>query len=60
MLMDVHQHITTKLNSAEKQLTLLFISVFASDCLLGPTNGEWWAPSVVVGGPWMLCMQGSG
>jgi len=34
-----------KFNSDEKQFTRLFISVFASDCILRPTNGGrplWW------------------
>jgi len=43
-----------KFNSNEKQFTRLFIFVFASDCILSPTNGG--RPLVVVGGP---CVQRS-
>jgi len=41
-----------KFNSDEKQLTQLFISVFASDCILNPT--QWWSLPEVMGGP---CVQ---
>jgi len=41
--------ILLKFNSDEKQFTRLFISVFASDCALSPTNGGrplwWWVSS---------------
>jgi len=43
-----------KFNCDENQLSRLFISVFASDCILSPTNGGrplwWWVGSA--------CMQG--
>jgi len=38
-------HPVLKFNSDEKQFTRLFIFVFASDCILSPTNGDrplWW------------------
>jgi len=45
-----------KFNSDEKQLTQLFISVFATDCILRPTNDDrppdlwwWWALHVGIG-----------
>jgi len=38
-----------KFSNDEKQFTRLFISVFASDRILSPTNGG--RPPVVVGGP---------
>jgi len=46
-----------KFNSDEKQLARLFISMFASDCILCLTNGGrplWWWVGLAT-----LCVQGS-
>jgi len=43
-----------KFNGDEKQFTQLFISVFASDCILSPADGGRGSSPVVVGGP---CVQ---
>jgi len=57
ILIDVLRPLLLKFNSDEKQLVRLFISVFASDCILSPTNG---GRPLEVGGPCDACVLAAG